>query len=132
MFMKFHLFGKSFGCDFSHFNELLAFSKSCLPGSSAITNFNKVQFSDAISGKSARLRFCDIHNPSLRFLHRWMSFTLFTMAELCSVTTPKLKCLFAIVNRIKYTLVADVVDYFTNVAKISRPIECTRLSFGLP
>jgi hypothetical protein len=29
-FMKFHLFGKSFGCDFSRFNELLDFSKPCL------------------------------------------------------------------------------------------------------
>jgi hypothetical protein len=33
-FMKFHLFGKSFGCDFSRFSELLDFSKSCLPESS--------------------------------------------------------------------------------------------------
>jgi hypothetical protein len=30
-FVKFHLFGKSFGCDFSRFNKLLDFSKSCLP-----------------------------------------------------------------------------------------------------
>jgi hypothetical protein len=50
--------------------------------------------------KSARLRFSDIHNPSLRFLHRWMSFMLFPMAELRSVTTLELKCLFAMVNRI--------------------------------
>jgi hypothetical protein len=32
-FMKFHLFEKSFGCDFSRFSELLDFSKSCLPES---------------------------------------------------------------------------------------------------
>jgi hypothetical protein len=70
-FMKFCLFGKSFGCDFSRFSELLDFSNSCLPESSAMRNFNKVEFSDAISGKSTRLRFSDIHNPSLRFLHRW-------------------------------------------------------------
>jgi hypothetical protein len=69
-FMKFRLFGKSFGCDFSRFSELLDFSKSCLPESSAMRNFDKVEFSDAISRKSARLRFNDIHNPSLRFLHR--------------------------------------------------------------
>jgi hypothetical protein len=50
-FVKFPLFGKSFGCDFSHFNELLDFSKSCIPESSAITNFNKVEFSDAIYRK---------------------------------------------------------------------------------
>jgi hypothetical protein len=109
-FVKFCLFGKSFGCDFSCFSELLDFSKSSLPESSAMRNFNKVEFSDAIFGKSIGLRFSDIHNPSLRFLHRWMSFTLFPMVELRSVATPKLKCLFAMINRIKYTPVADIVD----------------------
>jgi hypothetical protein len=59
LFVIFHLFRKSFGCDFSHFSELLDFSKSCLPESSAMRNFNKVEFSDANSGKSARLRFSD-------------------------------------------------------------------------
>jgi hypothetical protein len=125
--VKFCLFGKSFGCDLSCFSELLDFSKFCLPESSATRNFNKDEFSDAISRKYARLRFSDIHSASLRFLHRWMSFMLFPMAELCFVTTPELKCLFAMVNRIKYTPVADIVEYFTNVSKISGPIECTSL-----
>jgi hypothetical protein len=127
LFVKFHLLRKSFCCEFSCFSKVLDFPKSCLPESSAMRNFNKVEFSDAISGKSSRLKFSDIHNPSLRFLHRWMSFTLFPVAELHSVTTPELKCLFAMVNRIKYTPVAHIVNYFTNVSKISEPIECTSL-----
>jgi hypothetical protein len=56
-----------------------------------------------------------------------MSFTLFPTAELHSVTTTELKCLFAIVNRIKYTSVANIIDYFKNVHKISGPIECTSM-----
>jgi hypothetical protein len=120
--MMFVMFGKSFGCDFSCFSKLLDFSKSCLPESIAMRNINNVEYSDAISRKSTRLRFSDIHNPSLRFLHRWMSFMLFPMKELRSVTTPELKCLFAIVNRIKYTPVADIVDYFKNVHKMSGAI----------
>jgi hypothetical protein len=126
-FMKFRLFGKPFGCDFSHFTELLDFSRSCLPESIAMRNFINVEFSDAISIKSARLRFSDIHNPSLRFLHRWLSFMLFPMEEMCSVTAAELKSLFAMVNRIKYSPVADIVDYFKNVPKMSGPIECTTL-----
>jgi hypothetical protein len=126
-FVKFCLFENSFGCDFSHFSEILDFSKSWLPESSAMRNFNKVGFSDAISGQSFRLRFSDIYNPSLRFLHRWISFTLFPMVELHSVATSELKCLFDIVNRIKYTPVADNVDYFKNVHKMSEPIECTSM-----
>jgi hypothetical protein len=90
-------------------------------------NFNKVEFSDAISGKSARLRFSDIHHPSLRFLHRWMSLTLFPMVNLLSITTLELKYLFAMVNRIKYTLVADIVDYFKNMHNMSGPIMCTSM-----
>jgi hypothetical protein len=100
-FVMFCLFEKSFGYYFSCLSELLYFSKSCLPESSAMRNFNKVEFSDAISRKSARLRFSDIHNPSLRFLHRWMLFTLFPMAEFCSVIISELKCMFAMVNRIE-------------------------------
>jgi hypothetical protein len=42
LFVKFCLFGKSFDCDLSHFSELLDFSKSCLPDSTAMINFNKV------------------------------------------------------------------------------------------
>jgi hypothetical protein len=95
--------------------------------SSALKIFNKLEFSDAISRKSTRLRFSDIHNPSLMFLHRWILFTLFPIVELHSVATPELKCLFAMVNRIKYTPVANIVDYFKNVQKISRPIECTSM-----
>jgi hypothetical protein len=90
-------------------------------------NFNKVDFSDAISGKSTKLRFGDIHNPSLRFLHRWMSFMLFPMVELHYVATLELKCLFYMVNRIKYTPVANIVDNFKNMHKISGPIECTSM-----
>jgi hypothetical protein len=125
--MKFCQFRKSFGYDFSCFSELLDFSRSCLPESIAIRNFIKVEFSEAISGKSARLRFSDIHNPSLRFLHRWMSFMLFPMSELRSITTSELKSLFAVVHRIKYTPVADIVDYFKNVHKMLGPIECTSM-----
>jgi hypothetical protein len=33
----------------------------------------------------------------------------------------------AMVDRIKYTPVADIVDYFKNVHKMSGPIECTSM-----
>jgi hypothetical protein len=52
---------------------------------------------------------------------------LFSMAELRSAATPELKCLFAMVNRIKYTPVADIVNYFKNVHIMSGPSECTSM-----
>jgi hypothetical protein len=56
-----------------------------------------------------------------------MSFMLFPIVELHSIATPELKCMFAMVNRIKYTPVADIVDYFKNVQKMLGPIECTSM-----
>jgi hypothetical protein len=56
-----------------------------------------------------------------------MSFTLFPMVELHSVATLELKCLFAMVNRIKYTPIADIVDCIKNVHKMSGPINCTSM-----
>jgi hypothetical protein len=52
---------------------------------------------------------------------------LFPIVELHSIATPELKCMFAMVNRIKYTPVADIVDYFKNVHKMLGPIECTSM-----
>jgi hypothetical protein len=49
------------------------------------------------------------------------------MVELHFVTTLGLKCLFAMVKSIKYTPVADIVDYFKNVHKMSGPIGCTSM-----
>jgi hypothetical protein len=49
------------------------------------------------------------------------------MTELRYVATPELKCMFSMVNRIKYTPVADNVNYFKNVHKMSGPIEFTSM-----
>jgi hypothetical protein len=121
------LFGETYQFDFLHFSELMDFSKNCLPQSQAKRNFNHLDFCNDIFGKTARIRFIDIQNPSLRFLHWWPSFTLFPMWELRSVIVVELKCLFAMVHRIKYTPVSNIVDYFKEIRTLSRPIECTSL-----
>jgi hypothetical protein len=56
-----------------------------------------------------------------------MLFTLFAMVELRSAATHELKCLFAVVNMIKYSPIANIVDYFKNVHRMSGPIECTSI-----
>jgi hypothetical protein len=103
------------------------FSGNCLPKSQAMRDFNRLDFCNDISGKTAMIRFIDIQNPSLRFLHRWLPFMLFLTRELHSITVAKLKCHFAMVHRIKYTPVVNIVDYFKNICTLSGPIECTSL-----
>jgi hypothetical protein len=125
--VHFCLFGETYQFDFPHFTELMDFSRNCLAESQAMRNINHLDVCNDISDKTARIRFIDIQNPSLRFLRRWPSFTLFPMWELRSVTVVELKCLFAMVHRIKYTPVSNIVDYFKEICTLSRPIECTSL-----
>jgi hypothetical protein len=58
------------------------FSKSCMLEKKDMKIFNTVKFCDEISRKSTRIRFNDIHNPTLRFMHRWIAFMLFPTREL--------------------------------------------------
>jgi hypothetical protein len=125
--VHFHLFGETYPFDFLHFGEPMDFYRSCLLESQAMRNFNRLDFCNDISGKTARIRFIDIQNPSLRFLHRWLSFTLFPTRELRSVTIAELKCLFAMVHRMKYTNIADIVDNLKEIHTLSGPIKCTSL-----
>jgi hypothetical protein len=116
-----------FEFEYSQFSKLLDVCITCLPSVKAMKNFSRVEFCDEILGKSGRIRFSDIHNPMRRFLHRWMSFTLFPMREPCYVTVAKFRCMFSMVRRIKYTPVADIVDYFKETCTLSGTIECTSM-----
>jgi hypothetical protein len=90
-------------------------------------NFSAVEFCDEILGKSGRIRFSNIHNPTLNFLHRWLSFTLFPMRELCSIAVTEFRCLYAMVRKIQYSLVTNIIDYFKEIRTLIGFIECTSI-----
>jgi hypothetical protein len=66
-YVCFRVLGRRYEFTYPQFSELMNFSSSCLPESQAMLNFDRLEFSDEISRKNARIRFSDIHNPSLRF-----------------------------------------------------------------
>jgi hypothetical protein len=101
--VRLRLFEREFEVDYSQFSKLLDFCSSYLLDPRVIKNFSIVEFCVVISEKSRQIRFTDIHNPTLRFLHRWMSLMLFSMRELCYVTVVELKCLYAMVHKIRYS-----------------------------
>jgi hypothetical protein len=77
--------------------------------------------------KSTRIRFSDIHNPTLRFMHRWIAFTLFLTLELRSIMIIEFRYLYVMVRKIRYSLIADIVDYFNEIRTLIGPIECTSM-----
>jgi hypothetical protein len=49
------------------------------------------------------------------------------MREMRSVAIAEFRCLYALVRRIKYTPIADIVGYFKEICTMSGSIECTSL-----
>jgi hypothetical protein len=49
------------------------------------------------------------------------------MRELCSVTIAELKYLYAMVHKIRYSPLADIVKFFKDIRTLAGPIECTSL-----
>jgi hypothetical protein len=49
--------GETYQFDFPHFSDLMDFSRNCLPESQAMRNFNRLDFYNDISGKTARISF---------------------------------------------------------------------------
>jgi hypothetical protein len=66
-YVCFRLFGRRYEFAYPQFSELMNFSSSCLLESQAMVNANRLEFSDEIFGKSSRIRFHDIHNPTPGF-----------------------------------------------------------------
>ena len=96
--VRFRLFARQYKVSYVRFGKLMNFSGSV--ESRVIMNFDRVEFTEKISGKTSRIRFSGIHHPTLRFLHRWLSFTLFPTRELCSVTLSELRCMYVMVKKI--------------------------------
>jgi hypothetical protein len=111
-YVHFRFFGRSFEIEFSHFSEIMFFSSSCMLEEKAWKIFSRVKFCDEIFGKSTRIRFSDIHNPTMRFIHRWIAFTLFPTQELRPVMIAEFRCLYAMVRKIRYSPVVDTVNNF--------------------
>ena len=68
----------------------------------AVEGLDKVDFWKEISDKdsSTQPRTSEIHNPTLRFMHRWLAMTLFPRNDLRTVRVEEMKIIYAMVNKI--------------------------------
>jgi hypothetical protein len=123
----FRLFGRDYELSMSRFSVLMGFSKSCKIDPQAFRNLDYRSFSFEISGLPSGARCSEIHNPTLRFLHRWLSFSLFPLDDTRKVTRADFRCLFAMVHKIKYTPVLDIVEYFKAAPKREHEVQCTSM-----
>ncbi len=86
-------------------------------------------FWQSILGLSScrKLRTNNIHNPTLRLVHKWLGLMLFLRADIRIVREDVLVLLYAMVRKIKVSPVQPMIKQWLENVKLSGPVECISL-----
>ena len=111
-------FEKEFSFPWKNFSELLGFPAQCtIDVDSAIQDFDRNKFWREISKEIVcyRPHTNDIHPPTLRFMHKWLGFSLFPRNDFHTVRNDELKLLYAMVKRKKVSPVKFMMAQWVEI-----------------
>jgi hypothetical protein len=109
---------------------LLGFNSQCVVDvDHALQDFDKLKFLRDISWKTDFFRphTNDIQHPTLRFMHKWLGFTMFPRLDTRPVRIDDLKLLYAMVKRRKVSPVKLMIHQWLEVFTLTGDVECTSL-----
>nr|AAQ56377.1 hypothetical protein OSJNBa0003M24.6 [Oryza sativa Japonica Group] len=89
----------------------------------------KNRFWEDISGAPIckKPRMNDIHNPTLRLMHKWIAMTLFSRGDLRPTREDGLIIMFAMVRKIKIAPVKCMIRQWLESIRFTAPVEYTSL-----
>ena len=126
----FRFFRQEFTLTWKGLSTLLGFHDSCkIDLQKGISGFEKNRFWEDISGAPIckKPRTNDIHNPTLRLMHKWIAMTLFPRGDLRPIRGDELIIMFAMVRKIKIAPVKCMIRQWLESIKFSAPVKCTSL-----
>ena len=129
--VSFRFFGKEFSFPWKNFSELLGFPTQCtIDVDSAIQDFDRNKFWREISKEIVcyRPRTNDIHHPTLRFMHKWLGFSLFPRNDFRTVRNDELKLLYAMVKRKKVSPIKFMMAQWAEILGLKGDVGCTSLA----
>ena len=68
-----------------------------------------------------------IHNPTLRFLVRWIAIVVYPREDTCCIQIHELKLLYDMYHKLRVSPVMNLVEYWMGLVKSSAPITMTSL-----
>jgi hypothetical protein len=69
----------------------------------------------------------NIHHPILRFMHRWITMTLFSRQDIHFVYYAEMQLLYAMLKKTKVAPVKEMFNHWLETTKASTVITCTSL-----
>ena len=95
----------------------------------AIQDFDRMKFWREMSKELTcyHPRINEIHHPTLRFMHKWLGFSLFPRNDFHAVRNDELKLLYAMVKRRKVSLVKFVIKQWIEILELNGDVGCTSL-----
>ena len=128
--VSFRVFGKEFSIPWKNFRELLGFHAQCLIDvDTTLQDFDSTKFWREISKELTC--FCprtnEIHHPTLRFMHKWLGFTLFPRNDFRTVRNDELKLLYAMVKRRKVSPVKFMMKQWKQIPDLKGDVGSTSL-----
>ena len=130
--VSFHFFGREYQLSWKNLSLLLGFHRKCIVDfDKAVRDFKCHSFWTSISGQVIVGKFypcCnDIHNPTLRLMHKWLALSLFPREDVRLVRNDELKILYAMVKKIRVSPIKPMIAQWLEHFKMTGPIKCTSL-----
>jgi hypothetical protein len=119
--VSFRLFSKEFFPSWKNFSRFLGFSEQCaIDIDAAINDFDRMRFWQDISKELVchHPRTDELHHPTLRFLHKWLGFTLFPREDFRVVRIEELKLLYAMIKEKKVSPVKLMMHYWLTIPRL--------------
>ena len=76
---------------------------------------------------SSKNNIVSIHNPTLRFLAKWLAMVVHPRTDLRLCSLPELQCLYAIANKIRFSPVRNMLAHWQKMISGRSPIDITSL-----
>src|SRR6185312_13465349 len=129
----FRFFNEQFEITLQQFSVALGFNKRCILDPNTLVECYQYDHSSwwsEISNEpvSSKNNIVSIHNPTLRFLAKWLAMVVHsrTVLRLCSL--PELQCLYAMVNKIRFSPIRSMLAHWQKMITGRSPIDITHWS----
>jgi hypothetical protein len=113
----FRFFNEQFEMTLQQFSVALGFNKRCILDPNTLVEryeYDNSSWWSVISNEpvSSKNSIVSTHNPTLRFLAKWLAMVVHSRTDLCLCSFPELQCLYAMANKICFSPIRSMLAHW--------------------